>query len=202
MSDIYRSCGLVILESFGEPKRLGGHWWGCIRKQRNKIMWVLGNQVFERKLKQDKQAQNYSKSSQNKLFITAYSKVLSLQCFSTPYWHLARSRITQKYFKIHWYQLPPALNMLNLTILYIAYSQNQLSSASMLVTAKYSTMLQHILVPSNKVRTWWKVVTNTLKLPSPSLIWGHSNITKPLFTAFFTFFKIDNGEVLDMVKCS
>ena len=90
--------------------------------------------------------------------------------------------------------------MLDLTLdtLYIAKIRS--CTASMLLTAKYPTMLQPTLGTSDKVRTWWKVVTNTLESPSPSFIWAHSEITNPLYTGFFTFFKIFNGELSPTVK--
>ena len=70
----------------------------------------------------------------------------------------------------------------------------------MLPIAKYPTMLLPTLGTSDKVRTWWKVVTNTLESPSPSFIWAHSKITNPLYTGFFTFFKIFNGELSPTIK--
>ena len=90
--------------------------------------------------------------------------------------------------------------MLDLTLdtLYIAKIRS--CTASMLLTAKYPTMLQPTLVTSDKVRTWWKLVTNTLGSPSPSFMWAHSEITNPLYTGFFTFFKIFNGELSPTIK--
>ena len=90
--------------------------------------------------------------------------------------------------------------MLNLTLDTLYITKIRAHTASMLLIAKYSTMLEHTLVTSGKVRTWWKVVTNTLGSPSPSFIWAHSKITNPLYTRFFTFSKIFNGELSPITK--
>ena len=90
--------------------------------------------------------------------------------------------------------------MLNLTLDTLYITKIRAHTASMLLIAKYPTMFQPTLVTSNKVRTWWKVVTNTFGSPSPSFIWAHSKFTNPLYTGIFTFFKIFNGELSPTVK--
>ena len=90
--------------------------------------------------------------------------------------------------------------MLNLTLYTPYIAKIRSTTASLLPIAKFPTMLQHTLVTSSKVRTWWKVVTNTLGSPSPNFIWAHSKITNPLYTRFFTFSKIFNGELSPITK--